>query len=159
MLAQVRPWLSGTVFCSQALLMLHEWGWVRPHSVWPFTFVTPPPLAWQGPSILVQSVKEMEDPGGMAGTVWLEERLSVCERLLRLICSTHAGSGLCVCDGECHWCHCVPFSVVQAVLYYWHCLWTFSGQSKLGGWHPWGTGWCSCGCVLALLPIYWNAHF
>ena len=63
----------------------------------------------------------------MAGTVWLEERLSACERLLivrRWTCSTHAGSRLCGCGGgvvECHRCHCVSFDVDQAVLYYWHC--------------------------------------
>ena len=54
----------------------------------------------------------------MAGTVWLEERLSVCEIVRRWTCSTHAGSGLC---GECHR---RPCGVDQAVLYYWHCLWT-----------------------------------
>ena len=68
----------------------------------------PLPEAWQRPSSLVQSVNEFEDPGGMAGTVWLEEKLSVCERLLivwRWTCSIHTGSGLCVCVGgvvECH---------------------------------------------------------
>ena len=29
-----------------------------------------PPLAWQRPSSPLQSVNEVEDPGGMAGTVW-----------------------------------------------------------------------------------------
>ena len=29
------------------------------------------------------SVNEVEDPDGKAGTVWLEERQSVCERLLQ----------------------------------------------------------------------------
>ena len=63
----------------------------------PSFFVTPPPLAWQRPSSPVQLVNEVEDPGGMAGTVWLEEMLSVCERLIvwRWTYSTHAGSGLC----------------------------------------------------------------
>ena len=59
----------------------------------------PSPLHWpgRGPPSPVQSVNEAEDPGGMAGTVWLKERLSVCERLLnvwRWTCSTHAGSFL-----------------------------------------------------------------
>ena len=90
-------------------------------------FATHPPSAWQKPSSPVQSVNDVEDPGG---TVWLEETLSVCERLLivwKWTCSTHAGSG---CGGgvvECHRRHCVPFGVDQAVLYYWHCLWTSSG--------------------------------
>ena len=55
-----------------------------------------------------QSGSVMEDPGGMAGTVWLVERLSVCEMLLivwRWICSTHAGSGLCGCCGDVVECH------------------------------------------------------
>ena len=55
------------------------WGWARPLVV---TFDMPPPLAWQGPSSLVQSVNEVEDQGGMAGTVRLEERLSLCEKLI-----------------------------------------------------------------------------
>ena len=58
--------------------------------MWPLTF-----LAWKRPSSLVQSVNEVEDPGG---TVWLGETLSVCERLLilwRWTCSTHARTGLC----------------------------------------------------------------
>ena len=56
-------------------------------------------LAAAWPSSPVQSVNEMEDPGGIAGTIWLEERLSVCERWLRWTCSTNAGSGLCGCGG------------------------------------------------------------
>ena len=94
-----------------------------------------PPLSWRRPS---SPVNEVEDPGGIAGTVWLEERLSVCERLLivwRWTCSTHAGSGLCGCGGgvvECHRCPCVPFGVDQAVLYYWHCLWTSGGLPVVG---------------------------
>ena len=48
------------------------------------------------------SVNAVKNQGRMVGTVWLEERLSVCERLLliivwRWICSTHTGSGLCGC--------------------------------------------------------------
>ena len=39
-------------------------------------------LAWQRPSSPIQLVNEVEDPGGM---VWLEERLSVCERFLDLL--------------------------------------------------------------------------
>ena len=63
---------------------------------------------WQRPSCPVQSDNEVEDLGGMAGTVWLEKRLSGCERLLivwRWICSTHAESWLCGCGGgvmECY---------------------------------------------------------
>ena len=48
------------------------------------------PLHW--PALL--SVDEVEDPGGMVGTVWLEGRLLVCERLLivwRWTCSTYVG--------------------------------------------------------------------
>ena len=44
----------------------------------------------------------------MTGTVWLEERLLVCKRLLivwRWTCSTQAESGLCDDVVECH---CVP---------------------------------------------------
>ena len=70
----------------------------------------PSPLYWpgRGPSVLVQSVNEVEDPGGIVGTVWLEERHSVCERLLIVwgwTCSTHTESGLRGCGGgvvECH---------------------------------------------------------
>ena len=47
-----------------------------------FDLYTPPPLARQRPSSPVQSVNEVEEPGGMTDTVLLEERLSVCERLL-----------------------------------------------------------------------------
>ena len=103
----------------------------------------------------VQSVSS-----GMAGTIW-RERLSVCERLLivwRWICSTHAGSGLCGCGGgvvECHRRHCVPFCVDQAVLYYWHCLWTSGGRSKFIG--EWASLWCCCGFVLA--PPFHPVHY
>ena len=72
----------------------------------------------------------MEDPGGMAGTVWLGEDLSVYEKLLivwRWICYTNTGSGLCGCGGGVVEYRCVPFGVVQAVLYWWHCLWTSGG--------------------------------
>ena len=55
--------------------MWHEWGYARPHLAWPLTFAMPPKLAWWRPSSPVQSVNEVEDPGGMAGTVWMEERL------------------------------------------------------------------------------------
>ena len=103
-----------------------------------------PPWVWQRPSSLVQSVNEEEDTGGIAGTVWQEERLSVFERLLivwRWICSIHVGSGLCGCGGgvvECHRHHCVAFGVVLAVLYY---LWTSGGllavgQNFLENWCP-----------------------
>ena len=71
----------------------------------------------------------------MAGTVWLEERLSVCEKLLivwRWPCSTHAESGLCRGVVECHRCHGVPYGVDQAVLYYWHCLWSSGGLPVVG---------------------------
>ena len=90
----------------------------------PLTFCHTPPLSWQRLSSPVQSVNEEEDPGGMAGTVLLEKRLLVCERLLivwRWICSTHIGRGLCSCGGgvvECHRRHGVHFSVDQAMLYY-----------------------------------------
>ena len=50
--------------------------------------------------------------------------------------STHAGNGLCGSSGgvvECHRHHCVPFGVDQAVLYYWHCLWTSGGLPVVGG--------------------------
>ena len=59
---------------------------------------------------------------------------------------------------ECHWCHCMPFGVVQAVLYYWHCLWISGGllvvsQHFLENGHRWGTGWRCCGSVLAIPSI------
>ena len=50
----------------------------------------------------VHSVSEVEEPDGMAGIFWSEERLSVCEKSLtvsRWCCSTHAGSRLYHCDG------------------------------------------------------------
>ena len=65
-------------------------------SVWPLPFSHAPSI---GLAEAFQSVNEVADPGGM---VWLEERLSVCKRLLivwRWICSTHIGSGLCGCGG------------------------------------------------------------
>ena len=86
-----------------------------------------------GPPKPVQLVNEVEDPGGMTGTFWPQEGMSVCERSLtvwRLCCSIHAGSGLCHCDGSVVECHGVPFSVVEAAL---HCLWTSGGQSKIFG--------------------------
>ena len=52
------------------------------------TFDLVPPLAWDRPYSPVQSVN---DPGGMSGTVWLEERLPVCERLLRWNCGLGGG--------------------------------------------------------------------
>ena len=64
---------------------------------------------------VVQSVNEVEDSHGMAGTVLLEERLSVCERLLivwKWICSTHAGSGLCGCGGMSLMYGCLLVSVL-----------------------------------------------
>ena len=36
-----------------------------------------PPLAWQEPPKPVCSVNEVEDPGGIVSTFWLEEELSV----------------------------------------------------------------------------------
>ena len=84
------------------------------------------PLAWWRPSSPVWSVNEVENPGGMAGTV---ERLSFCEIVWRWIYSTHPGSG---CGGGGHWHNCVPFGVVHAVVYYWHCLWTSSGLPMVG---------------------------
>ena len=60
------------------------------------------------------------------------------------------------CWRKCGWWghRCVPFGVVQAVLYYWPCLWTSTGLSVVGqnffeNRGPWGTGWCCCRCVLA----------
>ena len=93
--ASSQAWLSGAVHCLRALWHVRA----------------PLPLRSSSP---VQS-----GGGGVAGTVWLEERR---ERLLivwRWTCSTHAGSGGGVVGR-----HCVPFGVDQAVLYYWHCLWT-----------------------------------
>ena len=57
------------------------------------------------------------------GTVWLEERLSVCERWLivwRWICSTHTTSGLCGCGGG------VPGCAVLFVDF----QWASGGRSK-----------------------------
>ena len=91
------------------------------------------PLHWPGSP--VQSVNEVEDPGGIAGTVWLEERLSVLLIVWRWTCSTHAGSGWCDCCGgvvKCHRSLSVAFGVDQAVLYYWHCLWTSGGLPVVG---------------------------
>ena len=87
----------------------------------------PLPLPWpgRGPSVLLMRWRTH------VGTVWLEEKLSVCERLLivwKWTCFTHAGSGGMSSIG-----------VDQVVLYHWHCL--FNGP-------PWGTGWCCCGSVL-----------
>ena len=48
-------------------------------------------------------------------TVWLEERLSVCERLLIVLEVDLLQEVGCVVGH-----HCVRFGVVQAVLYYWH---------------------------------------
>ena len=98
-----------------------------------------PPLAWQRPSSPVQSVNEVEDPGGMVGTVWLEERMSVCERLLIGICTQVVW--LWWGCGGMSLTSFVPFGVVQAVLYCWHCLWTSGGlpvvgQNFLGNGHP-----------------------
>ena len=45
----------------------------------------------------------------------------------RWTCSTHAGSGY---GGECHRCHCVPFGVDQAVLYYY--LWSAKISWRMG---------------------------
>ena len=84
------------------------------------TFPMPPPLAWQWPSSPVQSVNEVEEPSGMVGTVWLEERLSVLLITQEVGCVVVVGD-IIVC--------------LQAVLYYWHC------QSKFLG----GTGWWCCG--------------
>ena len=106
----------------------------------PFHGVTfdrlPRPLHWlcRGPPCPDQSVNEVEDPGEKAGAVWLEETLSVCEKLLivrRWACTTHAGSGLCDCGTVDVL--CVPFGVDQAVLYYWHCLWTSGRLPVVGG--------------------------
>ena len=52
-----------------------------------------PLSAWQEPPKTVQSVNELKDPGGVAGTFWPEQGLSVRERWLtvwRWCCSTHA---------------------------------------------------------------------
>ena len=76
----------------------------------------------------------------MVGTVWLEERMSVCERSLivwRWTCSTHAGSGLWWgCGGMSstllHGFWCWP------VYYWWTSGW---GRSKfLGEWASLRTG-------------------
>ena len=56
----------------------------------------PRPHHWPGRSP-VQSVNEVEDSGG---TVWLEERVSMCERLLLVPPTQEMG---CVVE-----CHCVP---------------------------------------------------
>ena len=61
LMPQVGP---GAEFCSQDLCVRR----VR-------DLLPAPPL---GPSSPVQSVNQVEHPGGMVGTVWLEERLSVC---------------------------------------------------------------------------------
>ena len=53
-------------------------------------------LAESGPS-----VNEVDDPGGIVGTVWLEERLSVHEKLV-IVLLHHAGSGLCQSVEEWH---------------------------------------------------------
>ena len=83
------------------------------------TFAMP---AWQEPPKPVQSVNELEDPGGLVGAFWPKQGLSVCERWLTVwkwCCSTHAGTGLCHCDVavvECRGSHGVLVGVVEAVL-------------------------------------------
>ena len=97
---------------------------------------------WCGPLIFCHAhsiVNEVEDPGRMVGAVSLEERLSVCERLLIV---WNARSGL-------WW----GTSLCGVVLYYWHCLWTSSGRPNfLDNGPPWGTGWCCCGRPLPSGP-------
>ena len=59
----------------------------------------------------VQSVNEVADPGGMADTVWLEEGLSVCEKLL-----CEGGSAPPTQEVSCvFW--CCPGSVVIVALF------------------------------------------
>ena len=55
------------------------------------------------------------------------------------------------CVGGVVECHCVPFGVVQAVLYYSGivCGLPVVGQNFLENGVPWGTGQCCCECVLA----------
>ena len=58
-------------------------------------------VGWLCPQVKA-SVNAVKNQGRMVGTVWLQERLSVCEMLLliivwRWICSTHTRSGLCGC--------------------------------------------------------------
>ena len=137
-------WISGAVLCSWTLFMWREWEWMLPHSVWPLTLDTSLPLAWQRPSILVQS-------GGMAGTIWLEEKLSVCERLMnvwRWICSTHAGSELCGCGGgnvnDVIVCLLVLFKLCCTIGIV--CGLPMVSQNFLENGRP---GWWCCGWVLA----------
>ena len=70
---------SGAALCSWALLMSHKWGWSCLLLYVTFYLHHTPSLAWQKPG---PSASEVEDPGGIVGTVWLEERLSVCERVV-----------------------------------------------------------------------------
>ena len=57
--------------------------WACPIELWPLTFYHAPSIGSP-----VQSVNEVEDTSGMAGTVWLEERLLVLI-LWRWTCSIH----------------------------------------------------------------------
>ena len=77
---------NGRCFLEQcfACELSHEWGGRVPHLMWPLTFITPPPLAWQKP---VESVNEMEDPGGSrAVTKWVGGDVMVCRCPLYYVC-------------------------------------------------------------------------
>ena len=73
------------------------------------------PLHWPGRG-QAQSVNEVEDPGVIA---WLEERLSVCERLWIVWVAPPTQEVGCVIVMGVWW-----NVLVCAVLYYWHCLQT-----------------------------------
>ena len=124
---QIRP---GFLDCSRALLMWHEWEQARPLSAWLLTFYHAPSNG------LVEALPR-------SGTVWLEERLSVCEILLivwRWTCSTHTGSGGMSLTSLCaFWCCAVVLALFV----------DFQWSVKIS-WGMGGTGWCCCGCVLSL---------
>ena len=115
MCALIRCWLC------IALLTRREWECARA-----LTFCHAPSIG-----LAEQSVNEVEDPL-RAQSGW--RRGFQCVK--GWACSTHAGSGLCGSGRgvvECHRHPCVPFGVDQAVLYYWHCLWTSGGRWKFLG--------------------------
>ena len=150
-------WLFGAVHCSRALL-----GHPLPHRLafwscallagpvdvaWPLTFLSRP-LRWPSrglPVLLMRWRTQVE---------WQPQyRGCQCVKGCLLCRGGLVGYVVVV---ECHQRYCVPFGVDQAVLYYSHCLWTSGGlpvvsQKFLENGTLRGTGWCCCGCVLALL--------
>ena len=99
--------------CSQALSTWLMWGIGVPLPKVTFDLCHATPsltLAHPNPST---SVNELEDPGAIEGSVWLEGSLSA----LVIVCRwCRPGSGSCHCVGGVVEWHCVRFDAVEAVL-------------------------------------------